>query len=44
MGNINALKLPCALERAQERCLMANVEPCVVSDVAVITIKIHSFT
>ena len=42
--NIEQLKLPFALEQAEERCVMVNGQPCVISEMAVLSIKIGSFS
>jgi hypothetical protein len=44
LENIKSLGLPCELESTEERCLLANGEPCVVSEVAVLQIKLQTFS
>jgi hypothetical protein len=42
-NNIKRLALPYSVKTAEKRCLMANGESCVSSEVVVLKIKIHSF-
>ena len=44
LDNIKKLGLPCIIENAEERCVMANGEPCVISEIAKLGIKIRSFS
>jgi hypothetical protein len=44
LDNIQRLGLPVTLESTEQRCLLANGEPCAVSEIAGLSIKIHSFS
>jgi hypothetical protein len=44
LHNIKELGFPCTLQRVRERCVMANGEPCVIAEIAVLSIKIGSFS
>ncbi|PNF31069.1 hypothetical protein B7P43_G17391, partial [Cryptotermes secundus] len=44
LHNIKELGLPCTLQPVQERCVMANGEPCVIAEKAVLGIKIGTFS
>ena len=44
LHNFEELGLPCTLQRVQERCVMANGEPYVIAETAVLGIKIGSFS
>jgi hypothetical protein len=44
LHNIKELGLPCTLQRVQERCVMANGEPCVIAEIAVFSLKIGYFS
>jgi hypothetical protein len=44
LDNIKELGLPCILERAEECCVVANGKPYVISEIAVLGIKIRFFS
>jgi hypothetical protein len=44
LHNIEELGLPCTRQRVQERCVMANGDPCVIAEIVVLAIKIGSFS
>jgi hypothetical protein len=43
LDNIKRLGLPCSWQRAEARCIFANGEPCALSEVVILSIKIQSF-